>query len=340
MLEGQANVLGLVAYYCYNESGSLYNEPGMPLKGDGPFTFSDTRNKFTAIGCDTLAYTTSYSRRNFTSGNFTRGCVSVCWKKESVIDGNCSGIGCCRTSIPKGATSFYIQLESFYNHTSILDFNPCSFAFLIADDDQFKFNISDLSAGSQYGRKLGEKVKKCLWCLIGPLGNETCAQAKENPTSYACKSSNGSCYEPTNGPGYRCNCPKELLTGEKPICMNRSQEERSLSMYFVKSLKEHRLFQVLENRIVDEGGVDQLVAVAELAKRCLKVKGEERPSMKEVAMEQEGLRRAVEHPWVQKNHEETQSLLGETSAGYNGNGSVIGQDSLTNHNMSALEIGR
>lgn len=132
----------------------------------------------------------------------------------------------------------------------------------------------------------------------------------------------------------------ELLTGEKPICMNRSQEERSLSMYFVTSLKEHRLFQVLENRVVDEGDVDQLVAVAELAKRCLKVNGEERPSMKEVAMELEGLRRAAEHPWVQKNLEETQSLLGETSEGYNGNGSVIGQDSLTNHTMSALEIGR
>ncbi|XXG39886.1 hypothetical protein AAC387_Pa01g0735 [Persea americana] len=132
----------------------------------------------------------------------------------------------------------------------------------------------------------------------------------------------------------------ELLTGEKPICMNRSQEERSLSMYFVTSLKEHRLFQVLESRIVDEGGVDQLVAVAELAKRCLKVKGEERPSMKEVAMELEGLRRAVEHPWIQKNLEETQSLLGETSEGYNGNESVIEQDSLTNHTMSALENGR
>ncbi|RWR78976.1 putative wall-associated receptor kinase-like protein 16 [Cinnamomum micranthum f. kanehirae] len=132
----------------------------------------------------------------------------------------------------------------------------------------------------------------------------------------------------------------ELLTSGLPICTNISQEERSLSMYFVTSLKEHRLFQVLENRIVDEGDVDQLVAVLELAKRYLKVKGEERPSMKEVAMEQEGLRRAVEDHWVQKNHEETQSLLSETSKDYNGNGSMIGQDSLTNHTMSALENGR
>ncbi|XXG39875.1 hypothetical protein AAC387_Pa01g0730 [Persea americana] len=82
----------------------------------------------------------------------------------------------------------------------------------------------------------------------------------------------------------------EMLTGEKPICLNRSQEERNLSMYFILSMKENRLFGVLENRVVDEGGVEQLLAVARLAKRCLKVKGEERPTMKEVAMELEGLR--------------------------------------------------
>ncbi|RWR78969.1 putative wall-associated receptor kinase-like protein 16 [Cinnamomum micranthum f. kanehirae] len=54
----------------------------------------------------------------------------------------------------------------------------------------------------------------------------------------------------------------ELLTAEKPICMNRSQEERNLSMYFVSSIKENRLFQVLESRVVDEGGVEQLLAVS------------------------------------------------------------------------------
>ncbi|XXG39877.1 hypothetical protein AAC387_Pa01g0731 [Persea americana] len=105
-------------------------------------------------------------------------------------------------------------------------------------------------------------------------------------------------------------------------------------------MKENRLFGVLENRVVDEGGVEQLLAVARLAKRCLKVKGEERPTLKEVAMELEGLRGFVEHPWVQSNHEETQSLLGELEIGYSGNGNVAGQDSLNNHTMSAMEIGR
>ena len=132
----------------------------------------------------------------------------------------------------------------------------------------------------------------------------------------------------------------EMLTGEKPICMNRSQEERNLSMYFISSMKDNRLFGVLENRVVDEGGVEQLLAVARLAKRCLKVKGEERPTMKEVAMELEGLRGFVQHPWVQSNYEETQNLLGELEMGYSGNGNAAGQESLNNRTMSALEIGR
>ncbi|RWR78994.1 wall-associated receptor kinase 2-like protein [Cinnamomum micranthum f. kanehirae] len=609
-LEGQANVHTYVASDCYNETGSTEsNHPFMSLGIHGPFTFSNTGNKFTAIGCDTQAYiTASYG------SNFTTGCMSFCGGNVSVIDGLCTGIGCCQTSIPQGAWGFRIKVNSSHNHSGLLDFNPCSHAFLIADD-QFKFSKSDLSARSKYNRDPAGNYKEVPVVLDWAIWNETCEQAKKNRTAYACKGFS-TCYDSTNGPGYRCNCSNgyegnpyleleggckgtvssllfvfivgswlywglkkrkllqlkekffrqngglllqqqitshrvgatikifsaeeleratnnyhetriigrggygtvykgilpdhtivaikkskivdetqieqfinevfilsqiihrnvvkllgccletqvpllvyefisngtlsdhihdethssslslenrlriasetagalsylhfatsipifhrdvksanilldenltakvadfgasrlvpldqtqittlvqgtlgyldpeyfhtgqlteksdvysfgvvlvELLTGEKPICMNRSQEERSLSMYFVTSLKEQRLFQVLENRIVDEGDVDQLVAVAELAKRCLKVKGEERPSMKEVAMELEGLRRAVEHPWVQQNLEETQTLLGETSECYNENGSVIGQDSLTNHTMSALEIGR
>ncbi|XXG39885.1 hypothetical protein AAC387_Pa01g0735 [Persea americana] len=651
-LDGHLKIAAAVASDCYN-SRSIFSGKLSRLSEDGPFTFSDTRNKFATIGRDAIGVIRGYSGRNF-----TRVCASFCWDIDSVIDGNCSGVGCCQTPIPEGAKKVSIYVRG--NFSGWLLSNSCSYAFLIADD-HFKFTKSDLGNGSQYSA-IDKQVPLVLdWAIW----NETCEQAKENPTSYACKSLNSTCYNiSTNGTGYRCKCSEgyegnpylergckdinecerdpnlcrggkcenkegsyscppppllppppsppsslkqlievilgtvssllfvlivgswlywglkkrkllqlkekffrqngglllqqqitthrvsattkifsaeeleratnkyhetriigrggsgtvykgilpdqtivaikkskivdetqieqfinevfilsqinhrnvvkllgccletqvpllvyefisngtlsdhihdeahssslslenrlriasetagalsylhfatsipifhrdvksanilldenltakvadfgasrlvpldqtqistlvqgtlgyldpeyfhtgqlteksdvysfgvvlvELLTGEKPICMNRSQEERSLSMYFVTSLKEHRLFQVLESRIVDEGGVDQLVAVAELAKRCLKVKGEERPSMKEVAMELEGLRRAVEHPWIQKNLEETQSLLGETSEGYNGNESVIEQDSLTNHTMSALENGR
>ncbi|KAF7145232.1 hypothetical protein RHSIM_Rhsim04G0078500 [Rhododendron simsii] len=77
----------------------------------------------------------------------------------------------------------------------------------------------------------------------------------------------------------------ELLTRKKPICLERSQEERNLATYFLVSMKENR---------------------------CLYVKSEERPTMKEVAMELESLRKYRKDPWVnQQSHEESESLLSD-----------------------------
>ncbi|KAF7144817.1 hypothetical protein RHSIM_Rhsim04G0079800 [Rhododendron simsii] len=104
----------------------------------------------------------------------------------------------------------------------------------------------------------------------------------------------------------------ELLTGKKPICLERSPEERNLATYFLVSMKKNRLYQILEPRVVKEGSLEQLQAIAELVKRCLYVKSEDRPTMKEVAMDLESLRKYRKHPWVnQQSHEESESLLSD-----------------------------
>jgi len=102
----------------------------------------------------------------------------------------------------------------------------------------------------------------------------------------------------------------ELLTGEDVLSFNRSENERSLAMYFLSSLKDNRLFEVLENCIGEGGNEEQINEVVELAKMCLRVKGDERPTMKEVAMELEGIRKTETHSWVsvQSNLEEAEHL--------------------------------
>ncbi|GKU98435.1 hypothetical protein SLEP1_g11445 [Rubroshorea leprosula] len=107
----------------------------------------------------------------------------------------------------------------------------------------------------------------------------------------------------------------ELLTGEKVFSFDRTEEERNLSMYFLSAMKDNCLGKILDGCIVNEANIEQLNEVANLARRCLSVKGEERPTMKDVAMELEGLRRMTKHPWANDawDAEEVEHLLGETS---------------------------
>nr|POE53722.1 wall-associated receptor kinase 3 [Quercus suber] len=136
----------------------------------------------------------------------------------------------------------------------------------------------------------------------------------------------------------------ELLTGKKAISFDRPEEERSLALYFLSSLKENRLFEVLEKNIANEENVEQLKEVSNLARRCLRLKGEDRPNMKEVAMELQGLRKMEKHSWVNvgSNLEETEYLLGSSDSREYGvsNKITTGYDSVKHHVMLAFDDGR
>ncbi|KAK2985348.1 hypothetical protein RJ640_008699, partial [Escallonia rubra] len=58
----------------------------------------------------------------------------------------------------------------------------------------------------------------------------------------------------------------ELLTGKKPISMNRIGEQRSLATHFLLSEEENCLFEIFDPRILKEGTKEELMAVANLAR--------------------------------------------------------------------------
>ncbi|VFQ86700.1 unnamed protein product [Cuscuta campestris] len=97
----------------------------------------------------------------------------------------------------------------------------------------------------------------------------------------------------------------ELLMGEKAVSFSRAEEDRNLCAYFVSALNDGRLGQVLDSHIVNNGAVmfEHLLEVAEIARRCMNAKRDDRPTMKEVAMELERLRDRVDEkdddqqPW-------------------------------------------
>ncbi|KAF8410197.1 hypothetical protein HHK36_002719 [Tetracentron sinense] len=191
-LQGQVRIKFRNVRDCYEDGVRTdWNSPSIDMYGY-PYTFSDTRNRFIAIGCDTLGYITGSNGRNYTGGG-----VSYCYSRESIIDKTCSGIGCCETMIPKGVKNFTLKLTSFDNHIQTGVFNPCSFAFIV-EKDWYNFSASDLF--DFQGRREVPVVMD--WAI----GNESCEQVKRGE-DYAC-GENSHCLNATNGLGYHCHCNK------------------------------------------------------------------------------------------------------------------------------------
>ncbi|KAF7848573.1 hypothetical protein BT93_L1831 [Corymbia citriodora subsp. variegata] len=138
----------------------------------------------------------------------------------------------------------------------------------------------------------------------------------------------------------------ELLTGLRALSFERAESERNLSLYFASAIKAERLFEIIHLRVLNEGNPEEIKEVAMLASRCLRVKGEDRPTMKEVAMELEGLMRVMDrHPWVNQSCdlEEAEQLLGERSRKCDGilkSNASGNDDSISNQVPFEIESGR
>uniref|UniRef100_J3MYD2 Protein kinase domain-containing protein n=1 Tax=Oryza brachyantha TaxID=4533 RepID=J3MYD2_ORYBR len=131
----------------------------------------------------------------------------------------------------------------------------------------------------------------------------------------------------------------ELLTRKKAFNLNGEENERSLSMRFLSTVKVNKLEDILDEQINNEENMGFLEEIAELARQCLEMCGENRPSMKEVAEKLNSLRKVLHHPWAQQNFEEMESLLGGPSVVSSEVGST-GFFSIEKKSIIALESGR
>lgn len=82
----------------------------------------------------------------------------------------------------------------------------------------------------------------------------------------------------------------ELITGEKPISFVRFLKSRTLAAYFILAMEENRVVDIIDPQIRDDCKLEQVMAAAQLARRCLNLTGKDRPSMREVSMELERIR--------------------------------------------------
>ncbi|KAK2987289.1 hypothetical protein RJ640_024652 [Escallonia rubra] len=98
----------------------------------------------------------------------------------------------------------------------------------------------------------------------------------------------------------------ELLTGQKPISSTKSEEARRLATQFIMAMKETCLYDILDARVAKEGSKEEVMRVANLAKRCLNLNGRKRPTMKEVATELEDIKKWHGAP-DSRHHKEEES---------------------------------
>jgi serine/threonine protein kinase len=104
----------------------------------------------------------------------------------------------------------------------------------------------------------------------------------------------------------------ELLTGQKAILTNESQEHTNLAAHFVLLMEENRIFDIVDAQIKEHCPKEDVIGVANIAERCLNLNGKKRPTMKQVTSELERIIPLSQKKDVQQNNEEAdQSITAE-----------------------------
>lgn len=201
LLEGYVRVTGQTVYssQCHNNSQGIIDLTATN------YMFSHTQNKFTAVGCDAMAMIRNSSdvvgnTNSTVMSRYSGGCVSFCASNGSIISGECSGVGCCQSSVPKGLNKLDLEFTSIRDQlmppTSVVGSGStrCSKAF-IAEQDSYVFSRHDLY------KDLGNLPMVLDWYIQGGY----CKEANRSRETYMCKE-NSYCYEVEDGAGYRCNC--------------------------------------------------------------------------------------------------------------------------------------
>ncbi|WVZ50137.1 hypothetical protein U9M48_001423, partial [Paspalum notatum var. saurae] len=85
----------------------------------------------------------------------------------------------------------------------------------------------------------------------------------------------------------------ELLTRKKP-CSYLSADGDGLVSHFVNLLSEENLAEILDPQVIEEGGED-VQQVAILAASCIKLRAEDRPTMRQVEFVLEGIQASSKH---------------------------------------------
>ncbi|GJS21854.1 EGF-like calcium-binding protein, partial [Tanacetum coccineum] len=220
-----------VASRCYIQNRTISRNGTFRNYKGRPYTLSKV-NKFTVIGC----YDASWLNGVRKSGSVSTGCMVYCSRPDQVVSDECTGNGCCQSSIPQDLYTYRnwvrsLQGDSSDNVSYIRSFDPCAFAF-VGEENKFKFNgLTDLINPTSFVERIVATVPVVLeWAI----GNLNCSKA-EATNGLACQL-NSNCVSSTRETGgYRCVC-KEGYEGNpylSPGCqdINECVDPRTYPCY-------------------------------------------------------------------------------------------------------------
>ncbi|EEC77914.1 hypothetical protein OsI_17243 [Oryza sativa Indica Group] len=148
---------GFVSILASATSQQCKRNSSFSLEGTN-FTFSDTRNKFTALGCDMVAMLL-----NGSSG-YSGGCASFCSTKSNIIDGMCSGVACCQAPVPKGLKKLELEFTNITGQLSrpkeVNNTPTCGEAFIV-EQNSYVFSSVDLSNTNRNNPQYRPVVLEC-----------------------------------------------------------------------------------------------------------------------------------------------------------------------------------
>ncbi|XP_075644289.1 wall-associated receptor kinase-like 10 [Castanea sativa] len=139
--------------------------------------FSQSRNRFIAIGCD------NFASLNDAEDVVICGCMSVCDNKAINRGNGCNGINCCQTTIPSDLQDFSLSLKPIDpNHPS----STCKYAFIV-EQMWFETNLtspSDIQNMSHVPVVLEWLIDSTLSSLV--LGNSFSREYDDINSTYSC----------------------------------------------------------------------------------------------------------------------------------------------------------
>ncbi|KAG6602138.1 Wall-associated receptor kinase 2, partial [Cucurbita argyrosperma subsp. sororia] len=131
---GELHVLRPIVRNCYSDGDNYLDMKDADISVPDMFPLSRSKNKFITIGCNHVGLMLGDDQGT----NDESWCISVCTRKSSVVDGLCSGSGCCQLEIPKGFTKLSLAVGELFNYPEVRKFSPCGYAFII-EAARFKF---------------------------------------------------------------------------------------------------------------------------------------------------------------------------------------------------------